>query len=253
MNTVTGYIRLANEEDTIISCLNSINNVFDKILIIHSNITDSSLELINEYIKNNNITNTKIHKYPYDVIPPHSIEYTTNNYNYENSLAAYYNFGLQFIDTDFVMKIDADQIYIQPLLKTFVDKSLNNTQHEIFGTKGHNCVVSKGHIYELKNQPQNGGQDHFLIPVKYAHFEQKKYWELLVLQNTNQSFYIPKNNFWFHIKDGHRYNNKFVSGDKYNPNDLQCFNQELIDAYEKYVLPLLEINESKFKNLKYKC
>ena len=45
MNRIA-LVRCWNEEATIIACLMSIENVFSHIVIIHSDITDSSLQLV---------------------------------------------------------------------------------------------------------------------------------------------------------------------------------------------------------------
>lgn len=249
MKSITGYIRLANEENTILACLESIKDVFDEILIIYSDITDSSLELIHSY------TNQKINieRYPYSVIPPHSIEYKTNKYDFKNSLASYYNFGLQFIRTDLVMKIDADQIYFLDEMMNLVSylKNCKNDKPTI-GIRGHNCVVSNNHLYKYLDQPYNGGADHFCVLTKDANFEQKTYWEILSLP-YKKTFTIPNKQYWFHMKDGHRINGKFVSGNDYRQQSLGCFDEDLIQKYEKYVLPLLVKTDSVFQNLIYKC
>jgi hypothetical protein len=252
IKNITGYIRLANEEHTILPCLDSIKNIFDKILILHSNITDSSLELINRYINQNNITNIEIQKYPYDVIPYLSVEYATNSYKHQNSLAAYHNFGLQFIETDFLMKIDADQIYINSKLKDYVNTIANDKSQKIFCMTGHNCIVSRNRIYLDKNRPINGGTDHFCVPVKNIYFVQEKRWELIKFKEFKPKFHVPKTTFWFHLQDGRRFDGTFTSGDDCDPNSLQCFDETLIPIYEKYILPLLQKFDSKYQYLKYK-
>lgn len=248
MKSTTAYIRLANEEHTILPCLESIKDVFDEILILHSDITDNSLELLNSY-KNQKVT---IQKYPYPVIPPHSAEYEIGEYQSEKSLASYYNFGLQYIKTDLLMKIDADQIYFNNDLKELITKIRQAPKDIHIGCVGHNCIISNSRVYIHTNQPYNGGSDHFIIPTKCASFIQTKYWEKLSL-NCHIEYDQQPNPYWFHLKNGHRYNNQFVSGDKYSKESLTQFDNRLTQQYEKYVLPLLLKANSQLQYLKYKC
>lgn len=248
IKSITAYIRLANEEHTILPCLESIKDIFDEILILHSDITDNSLELIHNY-KNQKIN---IKKYPYFVIPPHSDQYKTGNYDSKNSLASYYNYGLQFIKTDLLMKIDADQIYFNNDLKKLITNTRQTSKNIYIGCVGHNCIVSNSQIYQHKSQPYNGGRDHFIIPTKAAAFVQTKYWEKLSL-NYHIEYEQQPNPYWFHLKKGHRYNSQFVSGDKYLQASLTKFDEKLSQKYEKYVLPLLVKTGSVFQNLTYKC
>lgn len=139
MKSITAYIRLADEEHTILSCLESIKNIFDQILIIYSNVTDKSLDLINKYVNKNNIKNILIQKYPHNVLPP-----------------AFNRIQNQRIKTDLLMKIDADQIYFNDKLHNLVNKSrtLNNNIYMSF--QGYNSIISNNNIYLHKNQIYNG-------------------------------------------------------------------------------------------------
>jgi hypothetical protein len=253
MKKITAYIRLANEENTILSCLESIRDIFDQILIIYSEITDYSLELVTKYIEEQNITNITIKQYPHSVLPPHSLEYKNNTFKYENSLAAYYNFGLQFMDTDLLMKIDADQIYFNDILskKVYYAKQIAD-KHINIAFKGYNSLVHNNSIVLSKNQPINGGDDHFIISLKDANFIQESYWELLQ-PKFKKPFSSDCEKYWFHFKKGHRFNNKFVSADNYKSDFLECFDESLVLKYKKYILPLLQKFNSKYQYLKYKC
>jgi uncharacterized Fe-S cluster protein YjdI len=253
MNTITGYIRLANEENTIIPCLESIKNIFDQILIVYSEITDNSLLLIKDYAKLNPSQNIRIEQYVYNVLPPHSLEYKHKTFEYKHSLAAYYNFGLQFIDTDLLMKIDGDQIYFTKKLKLLIDKVKNSESTEInIGLKGFNCIVSNNCIKLHSSQNFNGGQDHFIVPTNKASFIQTEYWEKLSLKNSSKTCSIQPEIYWVHFKKGHRHNGVFVSGDKYDVKVLQNLDESLMTKYEKYILPLLIKSNSNYQHLIYK-
>lgn len=251
MNSITAYIRLANEENTILPCLESIRNIFDQILVIYSEITDRSLELIYNYIKQNNIQNITIKKYPYHVLPPHSKQYISKEFNIENSLAAYYNFGLQFINTDLLMKIDADQIYFNNLLSQFIDTSIKTIRHDtVIGCRGYNCIIKNENLFLHAKQKLNGGNDHFIIYTDNAFFTNTDCWEILTpIKNTK--FYSNDDTYWIHMKDGHWYNSIFVHSNNYPDNSLINLEPDIISKYETYVLPLLINNNSIYQYLKY--
>ena len=68
---VSAYLRVKIEIKTIEACLNSIDGIFDKIVIIHSNEPDDgSIELMNRWCAARNYC--EIHEYPYRGIPSHS-------------------------------------------------------------------------------------------------------------------------------------------------------------------------------------
>jgi len=253
VKTITAYIRLANEENTIIPCLESIKNIFNQILIVYSEITDNSLVLIKDYATLNPNENIRIEQYNHNVLPPHSSEYKDKTFEYKNSLAAYYNFGLQFIDTHLLMKIDGDQVYFTKKLVSLIDKVKHSESIDMnIGVKGFNCIVSNNCIKLHSSQIFNGGEDHFIIPTDNASFVQMEYWEKLSLKNSSEPCSIQPEKYWIHFKKGHRYNGVFVSGDKYDAKVLQNFDENLITEYENDILPLLISTNSPYKDLQYK-
>lgn len=79
----------------------------------------------------------EIHEYPHPVIPSHQYK---GKVPFENQLASYNNFGLQFFEPEeWVVKIDADQVYLTDRLKEFVEmikKEENDNKH--FSLKRYN-------------------------------------------------------------------------------------------------------------------
>ena len=55
-----GFLRLYNEENTIIPCLMSVIGMTDIIVLIYSDIEDSSLELVRRYIKDNRLEKSSL-------------------------------------------------------------------------------------------------------------------------------------------------------------------------------------------------
>lgn len=252
MKSITAYIRLYNEENTILPCLESIKNIFDKVLIIYSEITDRSLDLVYDYINQNNINNFLIKQYPYSVLPPHSKEYKNNSYDYNHSLASYYNFGLQFIETDLLMKIDADQIYLTESLRDLVKNSCKTLdKNNAIACMGNNCIIHNNKLMIHNKQPFNGGHDHFIIYTDNADFIQNNQWELLIPKQKTE-FYCDKKMYWFHMKDGHWYNDQFISSNQYDIASLRDLDSNLINLYKTHILPILIKTNSKYQNLQYK-
>lgn len=54
------FLRLYNEENTIIPCLMSVIDMTDIIVLIYSDIEDSSLELVRRYIKDNRLEKSSL-------------------------------------------------------------------------------------------------------------------------------------------------------------------------------------------------
>ncbi|MBR5130116.1 MAG: hypothetical protein IKV03_02700 [Alphaproteobacteria bacterium] len=162
------FVRVKDEINTVIPCLNSIDGLFDKIVIIHSNEPDDgSVKEMHKWCKWRFYCH--IYEYPHAVYPSH----TTNQKTipYENSLAAYYNFGLEkFKPEEYVIKIDADQIYIHQHLKSTLDFIREQDLIDDFvsyGIKGYNTFSYHNKIVKYKKTPFNGGIDSFIIKRKY--------------------------------------------------------------------------------------
>ena len=117
---VSAFLRVKDEIKTIEACLNSIDGVFDRIVIIHSNEKDDgSVAVMKKWCAQR--SECEIHEYPHKVIPSHDKQYR-QGVAYENTLAAYNNFGLNFFEPEeWVVKIDADQVYIKDRLTEYVN------------------------------------------------------------------------------------------------------------------------------------
>ena len=84
---VSAYIRVKDEINTIDACLKSIEGIFDRVVIIHSNEKDDgTVDFINEWCKLH--SNYEVYEYPYSVIPSHDKMYL-GEFDNKNTLAAY--------------------------------------------------------------------------------------------------------------------------------------------------------------------
>lgn len=196
------YIRFKDEIKTLPAMLASIDGVFDKIVMIHSNEPDDgSIAYANWWCAQRPVC--EIHMYPYAVVPSNDPRYRKKEVAPENTLAAYYMFGLQFFEPEeYVVKIDADQVYLTKALK----KALNNVRRQdsqnkkiSYGIKGYNTFVYHNQIVSYRPHPFNGGQDSFIIKRKHIQgFIQKEFWELISLIPGLTYQEIP-GYYWFHF------------------------------------------------------
>lgn len=251
MKTISAFIRVANEENTILACLKSIEGLFDEYIIVHSDITDNTLNLVNEYVKDK--SNYIVKQYPHSVYPSHHPIYKTKDYKKENSLAEYYNFAMSLVTGDLVYKIDADQIYITDRLQRFFDycKSKNN-EKIIIGTKGYNTFFRNGKFVKCKNHPINGGADAFLLSrkINFKFFQTNYYEKLDIFENVHEEIYDEL--LWFHFRKGiYGVNVSFIDGDETSHDIIEELNGEEQELFNKYCKPLLiETNSVYSKFLK---
>jgi Beta-1,4-N-acetylgalactosaminyltransferase (CgtA) len=178
MNRICGWIRVKNEMLTLEKCLKSIENIFDYVVITYNSCTDGSDIFLKNYVKGK--INYSLDEYPYDVIPFADERYLTNDYNYENSSAALYNFALSMIkdDGDYLFKIDADTLYDSNKLKELVHfiKCRINDDNDVFVWQGGDCMVVNNEII-LHETCYIKGQynDHFCCKKSFVEkFEQSE-------------------------------------------------------------------------------
>lgn len=171
-----GFLRLYNEENTIIPCLMSVIDMTDIIVLIYSDIEDSSLELVRRYIKDNRLEKKFIiRRYPHKVFTQHAPEYRSGKVKPENTLAAYYEFGYKIcrrlarFRNGFIFKIDADQIYMNNCF-TRAEEMMKKKKYAVIinSSGGYNGYVTEGKFYSLCRRPRHGclnGEcgDHLMI------------------------------------------------------------------------------------------
>ena len=241
---ISAFLRVKDEIKTIEACLNSIDGVFDRIVIIHSNEKDDgSVALMNEWCSKRK--ECEIHEYPFAVVPSHDKRYTQKKVSYENTLAAYNNFGLQLFEPEeWVVKIDADQVYLKKNLKKFVQKvrqSVNDD--EIYLMHGYNSFAWNGKLVLLKEEPIIGThRDHFAIKRKNLNdFKQCMYWECYVLKNRLSRVYVPATEIlWFHFKKEIKKATFKIPKDKLRKDEVLFFNAEGERLFNDEIRPLLK-------------
>lgn len=123
--TPWAFIRVKNEEVTMLPSLESIRKVISNGVIAFNDCTDKSEEFILNFCQKN--PGFIPFKYPFHVKP---IESDLRSIPYINTLACYYNTALSLIPQNvWVIKLDLDQIYLPEVFKQsfFLPKNKKET------------------------------------------------------------------------------------------------------------------------------
>lgn len=122
---VSGMLRVKNDAEFLEQCIESCISALDELVIVYNGCTDNSpqiIEMARERYPD------KIMVFPYQ---PHIYAWNLSEHEFnsvldgsipvENTLAGYYNYALSKTTREYVMKIDADQIYFTDKLKEVCD------------------------------------------------------------------------------------------------------------------------------------
>lgn len=122
---VSGMLRVRNDEEFIMRCIESCIPALDELVIVYNDCTDNSPQVI-EMARQRYPDKIKV--FPYT---PHIYAWNLSEDEFnmvmngqipaENTLAGYYNYALAHTTKEYVMKIDADQIYFKDKLKELCD------------------------------------------------------------------------------------------------------------------------------------
>ena len=239
--TISAFVRVKNEIKTIEACLESIDGIFDKIVIIHSNEPDDgSVKFMNKWCAKR--TYCEIHEYPHAVFPSHSKEYYTGKYKKENTLAAYNNWGLSFFEPEeWIVKIDGDQVYIKKDLAAFLEpfkKGLRNDNYK-YGLTGYNSFVKNNQLVLFKDRPINGidGDSYILKRKNIKKFNQRRYFEIMDIDVRLISLSKP---VWFHFMKTLKSNGIIINKEDCPDNKIQYLTPQEKFLFEREIRPLLK-------------
>ncbi len=246
---ISAFLRVKDEIKTIEACLNSIDGVFDRIVIIHSNEKDDgSVALMNEWCSKRK--ECEIHEYPHKVIPSHDKRYR-QRVPYENTLAAYNNFGLQLFEPEeWVVKIDGDQVYLKNRLKEYVDfvrtKGEDNVKYFFIG---YNTFAWNNYFVKFKAGPINGkfGDSYFVKRKNIDLFKQNNVFESIILKNVvrEEEFNQP---VWFHFMKTLKMKGNIQENDTASKETFVFLSEEEKHLFQESILPYLE--NSPYRDLK---
>ena len=239
---VIAYLRVKDEIKTIEACLNSIDGVFDRIVIIHSNEKDDgSVAFMNAWCQQR--STCEIHEYPHAVIPSHDKRYD-KAVPYENTLAAYNEFGLQFFaPNEWVVKIDADQVYLTERLKEFVSmvkQPENDGAH--FALIGYNTFPYKEYFVKYGPVPINGlGGDSYVIQRKnFLKFSQIGYYEDVKFENKLKKKNIWNKPVWFHFMKTLKSKGVIRQNESAAPSEVAFLSENEKELFNTHIRPLLK-------------
>lgn len=240
---VAAFVRAKNEINTIEASLNSIDGVFDKIVIIYvDEPDDGTVAFVKKWCDKR--AECFHYAYPYSVIPSHDKAYW-GKYNYKNSLAAYTNFGLEkFNPEDWIVKLDADQVYMKSRMKKFVERIKKMARYNpnyAFKLWGYNTFEWQGQFVYLTKHPINGiGGDTTVAKRKnFKPYSQTSYYEVQHFQNIDKTIRYPSY-LWFHFMKSIKMVGKEVrSRQTVDSADISYLSAEEQVLFETYIRPLL--------------
>ncbi len=237
---IAAYIRVKNEVNTIEATLKSIDGLFDKIVIIYvDELDDGTIAIMKDWCGKH--SECEMHAYPHTVVPGRNPRYYQNQVPFENSLAAYYMFGLQFFEPkDWVVRIDGDQIYIREQLA----KTLNFIRHEAnpkahYGMTGYNTYVHDNKLVKYGLRPINGGSDSFIIQRRFIEsFIQTPRFE--VMRTTKNLPMIDLDGLhWFHYMKHLKSDDTVRPLTQARPDEVAPLTPVERALYEKAIVPLI--------------
>ena len=236
---VSAYLRVKDEIKTIEATLNSIDGVFDKVVIIHSNEKDDgSIAFMNAWCEKRD--DCEIHEYPHPVIPSHQYK---GKVPFENQLASYNNFGLQFFEPEeWVVKIDADQVYLREPLKKFISllKQKENDNKQ-FGLVGYNTFSWNNHLVKWRAVPINGclGDSYAVQRKNIDQFVSLGQFEDAQFQGITETR-VWDEPVWFHFMKSIKSGGIVRDKDKISENEVSFLTKEEADLFNTHIRPLLK-------------
>lgn len=252
--TRIAYIRVCNEENTIIPALLSIAPTVGHILILWANMDDRSIDLVRQWQPHIENTHTcKIHllHYPHRIVRPHSVN-DLRTVPPENRMDTYSNYGFDHIRGSFegkvyaVGKLDADQVYLtEELDRAF---AMVEGPDDCVAMRGHNTLVKDGRLMLFKPGPMNGvGRDNLICGSgNLSRFGVKAPYEYdLTPHPRMRDCPAP---CWMHFMRTARYGNVIRP---FRDEEVAPVNRypELMEKYQKRILPLLQQAGSPYAEL----
>lgn len=150
-NKFSCMLRVKNEKEIIKKCLDSIETIFDEIILIDNGSTDGTLKEIEDCISRSNELKKKIklYAYPFDVAKC-GIENHKTPHNSVRSLSYFYNYTLSLCSCNYVVKWDADMITtskvraeLKKFLKDYIKFSERNSGRICLGALEGQTIYQK--------------------------------------------------------------------------------------------------------------
>lgn len=195
------FIRVHNEIATIKTCMESIQPVIKKGVIgyhlpLDNQQDDGTIRYLENFCKQN--PGYQLIQYPHKVYPAnHPIYKNIDQVPVEERLDSFYNAILAHIpQNEWLIKIDADQIYHTAILSVLLQKNFDKNLVVWFGRYNLHYDFYTKKLFNINNPFISREKDHWLIYNNNLHFTfdsgylNKKFyaWELLDVNQLNPSF-----------------------------------------------------------------
>ncbi len=235
---ISAHMRVKNEILTVSATLNSIDGLFDRIVIIHSNEKDDgSIDFMHKWCAKRPYC--EIYEYPYTLYPSLTKIYR-EGIKPENTMAEFGNFGLSKFDPEeWVVNIDADQVYIRERLAALVaqirQEYPKNEKFE-YCMKGLNTFSWKNILVKVRPQPIMGVYcDHYAIKKKNL-LPYEIFGSQFAIKLAPGTIYAPLADvYWFHFKKVLKDNGKFFDKDTAEEKAITYLNDEEADLYIRHI------------------
>lgn len=252
---IAAFIRFKDEMKTLPAMLASIEEVFDKIVMIHSNERDDgSISYARDWCKQRPFC--EIHMYPHFVVPSHDARYQRGQVHLKNSLAAYYDFGLQFFNPEeYVVKIDADQVYLTKTLQKAMayvrTQEASIETPTVYSLNGYNTFVWHNNLVLFRSRPFNGGGDSFVVKRKYIKtFLQTQFYEKIKYASDMAYEKLP-GLCWFHFSKAARSQGTITALEDIPVEKTETLPLPVQALFNREIRPLLEKTNSPYKDVSF--
>lgn len=249
-----GFLRVLNEENTIIPSILSIAPVLDHIVITWSDSQDRSIDFAKDWentIMKRHRCSLSFLPYPHHVIPPHSVD-DLRTVPPKNRMDTYSNYCLDHIrslysNTElFVTKVDGDQVYFRKEIERAF--RMLKKPDDCLSLHGHNTVVHQNRFMLYSSCPINGKGDFLMCGQNnLPRFDVAAPYEIDITPHPLRRDY--PNPCWLHFMRKAKYGN--VIRDFHDDEVMPLIQSpQLVRLYQKQVLPILQKSGSPYAQLK---
>lgn len=235
---ISAHMRVKNEILTVGATLESIDGLFDRIVITHSNEKDDgSIAFMTKWCAKRPYC--EIYEYPHTVYPSLTKIYHAG-IKPENTMAEFGNFGLSKFDPEeWVVNIDADQVYIRERLEALIAKirqEYPQNEKSEYCMKGLNTFSWKNVLVKVRPQPIMGIYcDHYAIKKKNL-LPYEIYGSQFAIKLAPGTHYAPLPDvYWFHFKKVLKDNGKFFDKDTAEEQAITYLNDEEVQLYTRHI------------------
>ncbi len=180
---VSAMLRVKNEDDVILTCLESIVSLFDEVLIVDNASSDETVKLIRSFIKSNPLGHrVSFHTYPF-LVAKCGADHQSTPENSVHNLAYYYNWCLSKCKFSHVCKWDADMqisgnMKKKEIFKRYLQKYIQGNGNKVGTFPIQTIYVNENRQLVLAKDEVNA-EVRLFKNTPAIHYVKGKYWEVL--------------------------------------------------------------------------